>query len=153
MQKCCEWTLENEVFAPELDSEHREIFEVVKAFYRAWEAGAPLQEMKFHMDSVTDHLQEHFAYEEALMQGMEYPLSSWHKEQHNAVRRRLKLLVPIVECGDSDGTMFFLEFLTGWLKDHTSVIDRMLAASLRNFQRSHAAAARTLGTRGRSSHK
>ena len=75
------------------------------------------------------------------MQSVAYPSYGWHKQQHDTVRRRLKLFIPMVESGDKEATELFLEFLAGWLHDHTSVTDRMMASYVRNYERSHAASA------------
>ena len=46
-----------------------------------------------------------------------------------------------VEAGESDALEMLMEFLAGWLKDHTSVTDRMMGAYVRNYERLHHAVA------------
>jgi hypothetical protein len=75
------------------------------------------------------------------MQSVKYPSYAWHKQQHDTARRRLKLFAPLVESGDAEATELFFEFLEGWLQDHTGLTDRMMAAHVRNYERSHAASA------------
>ena len=75
------------------------------------------------------------------MQSTGYPSYGWHRQQHETARRRLKLFVPLIESGDKEGTELFLEFLSGWLEDHTTVTDRMMGAYVRNYERAHGCSA------------
>jgi len=133
-----QWSPEHEVFIAQLDAEHRDLFEIAGGFEQALERHAPPAESQDYLRSLVEHLQDHLSHEEWLMQSVEYPSYSWHKQQHETARRRLKLFVPLVESGDAEATAVFLEFLSGWLHDHTSVTDRMMAAYVRNYERSHA---------------
>jgi len=75
------------------------------------------------------------------MESVKYSSYGWHKQQHNTARRRLKLLAPLIESGESEAAELLLEFLEGWLQDHTSVTDRMMAAYIRNYERANATSA------------
>src|SRR5579871_216682 len=134
------WSQEDEVFLVQIDAEHRELFRFAEALHRAIAAGAP-GEVREHLRAIAAHAEEHFSHEEWLMQSVAYPSYAWHKQQHDTARRRLKLFIPMVESGDKEATELFLEFLAGWLHDHTSVTDRMMASYVRNYERSHAASA------------
>jgi hemerythrin len=45
----------------------------------------------------------------------------------------------LVETGDADAARLLLHFLAGWLRDHTTLTDRMMAAFVRNHERAHLA--------------
>jgi hemerythrin-like metal-binding protein len=83
---------------------------------------------------------KHFSSEERKMRAARYPSYDWHKQQHNAVRKRIKLYGPRIEAGDLEAAKALLEFFTGWLKDHTALTDRMMGAYLRNHERETAGA-------------
>jgi hypothetical protein len=87
------------------------------------------------------HAEEHFLHEEWLMQSVQYSSYSWHQQQHNTARRRLKLFAPLIESGESEAADLLLEFMERWLQDHTSVTDRMMAAHVRNYERANATSA------------
>jgi len=133
-----QWSSENEVFIAQIDAEHRDLFQLAEGFERAVTQHAPPLAIREHLSAFAAHVAEHFSHEEWLMQSVEYPSYGWHKQQHETVRRRLKLLGPLIESGDSEATDLFLEFLANWLNDHTSVTDRMMAAYVRNYERAHA---------------
>lgn len=132
-----QWSSENEVFIAQIDAEHRDLFQLAEGFERAVTQHAPPLAIREHLSAFAAHVAEHFSHEEWLMQSVEYPSYGWHKQQHETVRRRLKLLGPLIESGDSEATSLFLEFLANWLNDHTSVTDRMMAAYVRNYERAH----------------
>jgi hemerythrin len=51
----------------------------------------------------------------------------------------MRLLAPLVEAGDRQAAKLLLHFLAGWLHDHTTLRDRMMAAFVRNHGRTHEA--------------
>jgi hemerythrin len=136
-----EWSTENEVFIAQIDAEHRDIFQLAEGLERAIETQAPPAEIREHLHALAAHAEEHFSHEEWLMQSVSYPSHGWHRQQHDTARRRLKLFVPLVEEGNIEAIEAFLEFLAGWLTDHTSVTDRMMASFVRNYERAHATSA------------
>jgi hemerythrin-like metal-binding protein len=88
----------------------------------------PRVEVRDHLRALSAHAEDHFSHEEWLLQSTSYPSYGWHRQQHDTVRRRLKLLVPLIEKGDQEATDLFLEFLSGWLQDHTGATDKMMGA-------------------------
>ncbi len=135
------WSTENEVFIAQIDAEHRDIFQLAERLERAIETQAPPAEIRAHLHALAAHAEEHFSHEEWLMQSVRYPSYGWHRQQHDTARRRLKLFVPLVEEGNVEAIEAFLEFLAGWLADHTGVTDRMMASFVRNYERAHATSA------------
>ena len=135
------WSPEHEVFIAQIDAEHRDLFQMADALEQAMEAHAPPAETQGHLHALVAHAEDHFSHEEWLMQSVSYPSYGWHKQQHETARKRLKLFIPLIEKGDSEAAEVFLEFLEGWLQDHTTVTDRMMAAYVRNYERAHATGA------------
>ena len=132
------WSPENEVFIGQIDAEHRDLYEVAEGFEKAVEKKAPPEALRQQLHLLMEHLEEHLSHEEWLMQSVGYPSYAWHKNQHESARRRVKLFAGLIESGNQDAIEMFLEFLAGWMHDHTSVTDRMMAAFVRNYERSHA---------------
>jgi hemerythrin len=135
------WTSANAIFVPELDAEHRTIFQLAEELRQAMEAGAAPERLVAMLRGLTAHAEEHFAHEERLMRATDCPFLRWHKGQHDTVRKRIKLFVPELETGNPEGAAVLLEFLSGWLRDHTGLTDRMMGAYVRNYERAHAAIA------------
>lgn len=132
------WSTENDVYLAQVDAEHRDLFELGGQLQHTIEANAPPSEILEHLHRLSAHFEDHFTHEEWLMKSVAYPSYGWHREQHNTARRRLKLFLPMIESGDRQAAELFLEFLACWLQDHTSVTDKMMAAFVRNYERTHA---------------
>ena len=135
------WSPDNEVFLAQIDAEHRGLFQIADGLEHALAAKAPPEETREHLRALAAHIEEHFSHEEWLMQSVRYPSLGWHRHQHDAARRRLKLFIPLIEQGNAEAADAFLEFLAGWLHDHTSLTDRMMAAFVRNYERAHSTGA------------
>jgi hemerythrin len=131
------WGKDNEVFLAQVDSEHRELYRIAGELEGAIERAVPRAQIKDLLRHLIKEAEEHFQHEEWLMQSVGYPSYGWHKEQHNTARRRIKLFVPLIEAGEHEAADLFFEFLSGWMHDHTSVTDRMMASFIRNYERTH----------------
>jgi hemerythrin-like metal-binding protein len=134
------WGEENEVFLAQIDAEHRDLFRIADKLQQAV-AGKAAAAVNQHLHALIAHAEEHFSHEEWLMQSVKYSSYGWHLQQHNTARRRLKLFAPLVESGDSEAAELLLDFLEGWLRDHSGVTDRMMAAYVRNYERANATSA------------
>ena len=74
------------------------------------------------------------------MRSTHYDTLTWHKQQHDGVRRRLKQFVESFDEGDTQAPLLCAEYFSDWAKDHLSLTDRMLGAHLRNYERHQAVA-------------
>jgi len=134
------WSEENEVFLAQIDLEHRDLFRIADALQQAVaRKAAAVVNQDLH--ALMAHAEEHFSHEEWLMQSVKYSAYGWHMQQHNTARRRLKLFAPLVESGESEAAELLLDFLEGWLRDHISLTDRMMAAYVRNYERANSTSA------------
>jgi hemerythrin len=105
------WSWENEVFLAQVDAEHRDLFRLADELQDAVARDAPPDDVCEHLHRLASKLDDHFSHEESLMRSAGYPSYGWHRAQHDTVRRRLKLLVPLVEAGDKEAAELLLEFL------------------------------------------
>jgi hemerythrin-like metal-binding protein len=121
------------VFTPALDAEHRNISNAIEALRRmsGEEGGGPLTFLR----SLAERIEEHFAGEERLMRSSRYPSYDWHKRQHDAARKRVTEFAARAEANEAGAVSAAASFLAGWLRDHTGLHDRMMAAYLRNYER------------------
>jgi hemerythrin len=131
------WTDGNAVYLPEIDAEHRSLFLIAGELHQALLAGVTPEKIRAVLRNLLAHIEGHFKHEERLMRAMDYPSFAWHKRQHDTVRKRIKALAPRIVAGDIDALTELTGFLTGWLRDHTALSDRMMASHLRNHERVH----------------
>jgi hemerythrin-like metal-binding protein len=133
------WNAGHAVYLPEIDAEHRAIFTTAGDLQKAVEGNAPVERILESLHSLLAASEDHFAHEERLMEETRYASLSWHAQQHEAARKRLKLFAERIGAGEEDAAALMLEFLSTWMRDHMAVADRMMGAYLRNYRRSHAA--------------
>lgn len=127
------WTPENNsVYLPDIDQEHQSLFEMTDTVYQALKADARLETVESVIRELITHAGGHFAHEEKMMRSSRYPGYRWHKGQHNVVRSKVAALEQATQRGDRETVLFLLDYLSAWLKTHTAVSDRMMAAYLRN---------------------
>lgn len=129
------WTSEHAVFVPEIDAEHRAIFDAAAELERAATAHAPQSRLREMVRALAGHAEDHFAHEERLMRQARYEALDWHKKQHDGLRRKLKQFAGRIENNDREAPSALLHYLAAWLRDHTAVADRLMGARLRNFER------------------
>ena len=127
------WTTSDAVFITEIDDEHKEIFAVLREFQAA--LGNPRSDLRPLTARLTEQVAGHFAHEERLMRAARYGSLQWHKQLHDAARHRVRQLVARVEQGDTKTGPTLVTYLTGWLRNHAHIADRMMGAALRNHQR------------------
>jgi hemerythrin len=133
------WNKKHEVFVPELDAEHREVFRVAEEL-RAIASAGDGEQTQTLLSKLAADAEEHFRHEERLMRSAHYPLLDWHKKQHETVRKRIRKYSAEMNAGDPQAVTALLDFLAVWLKDHTGLSDRMMGAYIRNYRRLHAEA-------------
>ena len=98
--------------------------------------GAKQSQVEVLAQRVSTEIAGHLAHEERLLRASRYPALDWHERQHQTGRARLAALQRAIVAGDVEPIFDALESLAGWLRDHTSVADRMAGAYLRNHWRS-----------------
>ena len=135
------WSKAHAVYLPEIDAEHRNIFRMAEELQKAATAGADSERVLALLRGVLAATEAHFNREERLMRSLQYPLYTWHKQQHDTVRKRSREVLKKFEAGEVGALEMLMGFLAGWLRDHTSVADRMMGAYLRNYERLHHAVA------------
>jgi hemerythrin len=129
------WSTSHAVFVPDIDDEHREIFEALSNLREALTSEGPLQELRELTQRLTSCIVAHFAHEERLMRAARYDSLRWHKRSHSGARKRVGQFVLRIEQGDRKAGLELAEYLTSWLHEHTRLADRMMGAFLRNQQR------------------
>jgi hemerythrin len=130
-----EWTSEDFVYSPRLDSDHRKLFEQLERVRVAVEPGETPRDPGLDLWRLSKMLSIHFASEERLMQECRYPAVRWHQRQHQAGRHRMSRLLQAAHNGDGQALGSSLEQFAKWFKNHIHLADRMFAAHLRNDQR------------------
>ena len=126
------WTVSHAVFLPEIDDEHKEIFQAL-ADLRDAHAGAG--DVPACMTRLVDAVKDHFAHEERLMRAARYGSARWHRQQHAAARRQVEQFAALIAGERPEAVMRLVGYLAEWLNSHARLADRMMASFLRNQRR------------------
>jgi hemerythrin-like metal-binding protein len=129
------WSKAHSVYLPEIDAEHRAIYQLGDELHKAVLAGADSAVLQPILVNLRETTEQHFRHEERLMRAIHYTAFDWHKRQHDAVRKRAKAAARRVAGGDSVAAGELVEFLSEWERGHMAVADRMMSARLRNYLR------------------
>jgi hemerythrin len=132
------WTRAKSIFMSELDAEHRNLHQLADEVHKAVLKGAPPSAIASSVRALFAAAEDHFSHEERMMRAARYAQLDWHARQHQTVRDRAAKWTESVNHNPG-ATLELLEFLAFWLKDHMAVADRMMAATLRAYARTHAA--------------
>jgi len=130
-----QWTEEHSVFIPEIDDEHRVLFQLCQDLRHAVLAGEAEDRLEFLAGRLANRAAAHFQHEEREMRASRYASWSWHEHQHQTARGLVVALCDSIRGHGTDSVFEALEALTGWMLEHVTVADRMLGAHLRNHER------------------
>src|ERR1017187_6626536 len=117
------WNNGYSVYLPEIDAEHRAIFQLGDELHKAMLAGADVARLQPVLVNLLETAEQHFRHEERLMRAIHYTAFDWHKGQHDAVRKRSRALAKRIAGGDPAAAGELLEFLAEWLRGHLGVAD------------------------------
>ena len=120
---------------PELDEEHQAMFRLLQDLRRAVLEGEGAARLEPKAQRLAAETTGHLRHEEGLLSGARYPQVEWHKRQHATARAQLASLADSIRTGEQATIFQSLEALAKWMRDHTSVADRMAGAYLRNHRR------------------
>lgn len=127
MNECLRFDASYQVGIEQVDREHRQLFEIAVRMHAGLGEGnvAAQASAQAAIAELLDHVETHFASEEALMKAADYP----YLETHRALHRHLLLQVRDMELRAAAGERYLPAelnyFIHKWLIDHIVTNDRM----------------------------
>jgi hemerythrin len=127
------WTPALAIGVPEIDAQHKTLFERAGRFEAAVKAHEHSYRLEDLFAYLVDYARVHFAAEERFMREVGYPGLAEQVHEHAEFRRRLLSLVPQWESEDDSPAMLaaLVGFLDSWLVDHVTRSDRRIADYVR----------------------
>jgi hemerythrin len=128
------WTSSLEIGVPEIDAQHRSLFERADQFATAVQVKRPMDRLEELFAFLAAYALEHFAAEERYMREVGYPQLPRHIQEHAQFKRQLASLVPQWSMeGDSQALlMALLGFLKSWLPEHIAGSDQRIGEYVRS---------------------
>jgi len=127
-----EWNQALAIGHPEIDGQHRELFDRANQFFAVVAERERQTEIALAFRYLDTYVRFHFAREEKLMRGLRYPGLAEHREEHREYIRRLDSVKSQFESeGDSTAVALALDgLLRLWLLQHVAEADRRVSAYL-----------------------
>jgi hemerythrin len=125
---------------PEIDAQHREIYEFGAEIYESWRHGVRVGELRLAADNLLKLLRAHFIFEERLLAGIGYRDLKQHVAEHRSMLKELKDMCEHFETlGDDDdspgGSVLspnwsVMRFILGFSIGHVMTSDMSYSQSL-----------------------
>lgn len=119
-----QWSESISVNNSDIDNQHKNLIELTNNLILNSNAGVNSEIIGETLQKLLKHIKQHFKDEEELLEKCNYPKLEEHKVEHK------KFVLKIVQfCKDvldrkSTVTKEMINFLAGWLLNHTSVNDQ-----------------------------
>lgn len=118
------WIDKYSINVPQIDEQHKKLFNLVNALYEAMHAGKGRDMIGTVIQEFVDYTGYHFNAEERLLLRHGYPDFSEHKEMHDALVRKAQGLKEAFDSGDSPTAIDVMLLLANWLNRHVLDEDR-----------------------------
>jgi len=130
-----QWTPDYAVGIEEIDREHQQLFVLAEGMHRAMFDGRGKEFLQSLLRDLVQYTDYHFSHEERLMEGMDYPDLGAHRQQHQALKDKVRAMQERSASGEITMTIEVAHFLVAWLKQHTVASDRRLGPYLKAGRR------------------
>jgi hemerythrin len=111
------WTDNLDTGIQVIDRQHGRIVDYINRLYDAQTGGASKDELRMIIDELVDYTFTHFAFEETMMEDVDYPLLNAHKEMHGEFARQVNELRRRFE-NHEDTAVELNNLMVTWLFNH-----------------------------------
>ncbi|MEH6626397.1 MAG: hemerythrin family protein [Motiliproteus sp.] len=115
-----------------IDEQHGLFIGYINDTWEALERKDSKDEFLHILNQLMDYVLVHFSDEEELMKEFEYPGLIEHRQNHSRTTDELFGFDVRLMSDDPEAAKAFLDFLADWLRNHINVVDRELAAYLKD---------------------
>ncbi len=127
-----EWRDEYSVGIPEIDAQHKHLFSLAAAVADSVRSKSGQTDLKAVVDELVCYANEHFAFEEIILEKIGYADLMYHQKMHEFMRTRIGLLTAQLNEGLLTEDEL-VEFMETWLTEHIIMEDmRYIAAVAAN---------------------
>jgi hemerythrin-like metal-binding protein len=130
-----EWTPDLETGHPDIDDQHKGLFELANTLDAALTAqSSDAEAIGDAIWGLTDYVVQHFADEEALMRESGYPKARAHKMLHERLTGETLRLSADYFNGQRIAAERIAPFVTSWLQEHILAEDVVLVSHVKNAE-------------------
>jgi hemerythrin-like metal-binding protein len=110
-----------------IDQQHAGLFAIVNELHGAMLKGQAKNVAGPLLDKLLKYTEQHFAYEERMMEAAKYPGLAVHRGHHGDLTRQVREFITRYKRGDGALTVELLHFLSDWLTKHIQHEDKEYA--------------------------
>lgn len=121
-----QWTEANNLGIIALDSQHRELYEMLNALHEAMHSGRGREMASVILQRILPFVRNHFKEEESALQQLNYPACDARRKQHCKQLEQLETFVADKNARDPSAVIDLLYFLDGMLEGHIETERREL---------------------------
>ena len=118
------WNDSYSVGVKTLDQQHAVLFGIVNELHAAMMKGQAQSVMGPLLDKLVKYTQQHFTYEERMMDAAKYPGFATHRTHHADLTRQVEDFMARYKRGDGTINIQLLRFLGDWLIRHIQHEDK-----------------------------
>jgi hemerythrin-like metal-binding protein len=122
-----EWNDKFSVGIPEIDEQHKKLFEIISTVFDGIAERNDRELLKTAFDKILDYTKYHFATEEGYFVKFNYPDAVEHKQQHAKLIEETLALKEQYGEGSLGVNLELIDFLTHWLQRHILLHDKKYA--------------------------
>jgi hemerythrin len=126
-----DWENKYKVNVEIIDEQHEHLFEIVNNMYDSIVRGDEQNALEEILSELIDYTVYHFETEEKLFKDYGYPEYDEHKNQHDDLCKQALELQEQFKLKVVTITFEVMDFLRGWLQDHTTSSDLKFADFMR----------------------
>ena len=132
-----EWDDGMKIGYPEIDAQHKALFDFMNVFFSSCGAGADCEEIEKILDYLEAYTQTHFSDEERIQVENNYPGYSRHKRYHEEFKIVVRgLRADLERMGPTPELIGQIEMAVGsWLVDHIQTEDMKIADHIRDAKK------------------
>lgn len=125
------WNDEYSVGIPEIDEQHRRLFDLINRLYDETMQGRSDEVLGTTLKELVDYTQTHFGFEEKLMQAAAYPAFREHQQEHiRLVKEVSDFIAKTPHKSRNVIANELITFLFDWLTGHILETDKKYAPYL-----------------------
>ncbi len=130
VHECFDWSPELEVGLPQIDDQHRRLFDLAASFHGEGDQVRVMKSLAILHDYIKTHLRE----EEDLMAACAYERLEEHKRSHAEFRRLFALLLENAKHMKLDAIANEVrQLVNGWFFHHIMVVDQDYAPQVKAY--------------------
>jgi len=124
------WIPTYSVGVTSIDEQHKRLIALINELHDAMLANRGTVAVNQVLVQLADYCDEHFSYEEGLLQKAQYPGFAIHREKHVRMAEQVRKLTSQAQRGGAVVTLEVMNFLRNWLDKHILGTDKEYAPLL-----------------------